>query len=82
MLENIDPSTVLALLSLFATVAMQLIGFGKIIGQINIKLSVHDENLIRQQTRIDEHAKIINDHDRDLAILKDRRERGEEYWLK
>lgn len=77
MFENIEPSTVLALLTLFATVAMQLIGFGKIIGQINMKLSVQDENLIRQQARIDEHAKLIGDHDREIAVIKDRRERGE-----
>jgi predicted aspartyl protease len=78
MFENIDASTAIALAGFFVTFAMQLIGFGKIIGSVNVRLSVQDEQHIRHQTRIDEHAKIINNHDRDLAVLIDRKERGVE----
>lgn len=76
MLENIDTSTAIALVGFFITIAMQLIGFGKIIGSVNVRLSVQDEQHIRHQTRIDEHARLISDHDRDLAVLIDRRNRG------
>lgn len=76
MLENIDTSTAIALVGFFITIAMQLIGFGKIIGSVNVRLCVQDEQHIRHQTRIDEHARLINDHDRDLAVLIDRRNRG------
>jgi hypothetical protein len=75
MLENIDASTAIALVGFFITIAMQLIGFGKIIGSVNVRLSVQDEQHIRHQTRIDEHARLISDHDRDLAVLIDRRNR-------
>jgi hypothetical protein len=75
MLENIDTSTAIALGGFFITIAMQLIGFGKIIGSVNVRLSVQDEQHIRHQTRIDEHARLISDHDRDLAVLIDRRKR-------
>lgn len=78
MLENIDTATAIALIGFFVTIAMQLIGFGKIIGSVNVRMSVQDEQHIRHQTRIDEHARLISEHDRDLAILKDRRERGAE----
>jgi predicted aspartyl protease len=75
MFENIDTSTAIALVGFFVTIAMQLIGFGKIIGSVNVRLSVQDEQHIRHQTRIDEHARLISDHDRDLAVLIDRRKR-------
>lgn len=78
MFESIDTSTALSLITLFATMAMQLIGFGKIIGSVNVKLSSYDEQHIRHQTRIDEQTRLINNHQIDLAILKDRKERGEE----
>ena len=72
MLENIDTSTAIALIGFFITIAMQLIGFGKIIGSVNVRLTVQDEQYIRHQARIDEHARMISEHDRDLAVLKDR----------
>ena len=75
MFENIDTSTAIALVGFFITIAMQLIGFGKIIGSVNVRLSVQDEQHIRHQTRIDEHARLLSDHDRDLAVLIDRRKR-------
>lgn len=75
MLENIDTSTAIALVGFFASIAIQLIGIGKIIGSVNVRLSMQDEQHIRHQTRIDEHARLISDHDRDLAVLIDRRKR-------
>jgi len=74
---ELDPSIVISAITLFVTVAMQLVGFGKIIGQVSVRLDSHDEQHIRHETRIDEHAKLIRQHDKDLAILKDRRERND-----
>ena len=37
MLENIDTSTAIALIGFFVTIAMQLVGFGKIIGSVNVR---------------------------------------------
>lgn len=82
LFNEIDASTMLALITLFTTVAMQLIGFGKIIGSINVKLSLHEEQYIRHQTRIDEHARLLGEHDRDLAVLKDRRKTERSYGAK
>jgi hypothetical protein len=39
MLENIDTATAIAF---FVTIAMQLIGFGKIIGSLNGRMSVQN----------------------------------------
>ena len=75
MFESFDTATAIALVGFFITVAMQLIGFGKIIGSVNVRLSVQDEQHIRHQTRIDEHARLLSDHDRYLAVLIDRRKR-------
>lgn len=72
LLNGVDSPTLIALATLFVTVTMQLIGFGKIVGTLNVKLSVHEKQHIRHETRIDEHARLINEHDRDLAVLKDR----------
>jgi hypothetical protein len=77
MFENIDTSTAIALVGFFVTVAMQMIGIGKIIGSVNVRLSFQDEQHIRHQARLDEHSKMIGDHDRDLAVLIDRRKRSE-----
>lgn len=82
LLNGIDATTMLALITLFTTVTMQLIGFGKIIGSVNVKLSMHEEQHIRHQTRIDEHARLISEHDRDLAVLKDRRTTDKRYGAK
>lgn len=76
MLENIDTNTLFAVIGLFATLAMQLVGLGKIYGMVSSKLSAHDEQHIRHQTRLDEHASIISQHDRDIAVLTDRQSRG------
>ena len=77
MFENTDPNTLIAVIGLAITVAMQLVGFGKIIGQVNEKLSDHDKAHIRHQTRLDEHAAIISQHEKDIAVMKDRAERGD-----
>lgn len=76
MLENIDTSTAIALIGFFVTIAMQLVGFGKIIGSVNVRLSVQDEQHIRHQARLDEQTRLINDHGRAIAVLEDRRERS------
>ena len=47
MFESIDSTTALALLTLVSTVAMNLIGFGKIIGTVNVKMTDHDKHHIR-----------------------------------
>lgn len=72
MLESADVNTLIAVGGLLLTMAMQLIGFGRIIGQVNQKLSTHDEAHIRHQTRLDEHAVLINDHEKKLAVMEDR----------
>jgi len=77
-MPEIDPSLVVSALTLFITVAVQVIAFSKMIGQISTRLDVHDEQHIRHQTRIDEHAKLINRHERDLAVLQDRQKRVSE----
>lgn len=76
MLENVDMNTLVAVGGLFATFAMQLIGLGRIYGIVSSKLSSHDEQHIRHQTRLDEHASIISQHDKDIAVLTDRQSRG------
>lgn len=76
MLENIDTNTVFAVIGLFATLAMQLVGLGKIYGMVSTKLSAHDEQHIRHQTRLDEHARIISEHEKEIAVLTDRKSRG------
>jgi Na+/proline symporter len=43
MFESCDTATAIALIGFFIIVAMQLIGFGKIIGSVNVRLSVQDE---------------------------------------
>lgn len=75
MFENADPDTLIAVVGLLITIAMQLIGFGRIIGQVNQKLSAHDEAHIRHQTRLDEHATLINDHEKKIAVMEDRASR-------
>lgn len=77
MLENADPDTLIAVAGLLITMAMQLIGFGRIIGQVNQKLSTHDEAHIRHQTRLDEHAVLINDHEKKIAVMEDRARRDD-----
>lgn len=81
MFENIDPNTLavigilLTVFGLAVTIILQVIGLAKIIGTVNARLTSHDEQHIRHQTRLDEHASIINQHDRDIAVLTDRQER-------
>ena len=75
MFENTDPNTLIAVIGLMLTFAMQLVGFGKIIGQVNAKLSAHDEQLLRLQGRADEHATLISQHEKDIAVIKDRASR-------
>tara|TARA_Y100000034_G_scaffold84351_1_gene100959 strand:- start:2553 stop:2924 length:372 start_codon:yes stop_codon:yes gene_type:complete len=77
MLENVDPNIVFGVIGLFATFAVQLVGLGKIYGMVSSKLSAHDEQHIRHQTRLDEHATIISQHDKDIAVLTDRQIRGD-----
>jgi hypothetical protein len=75
MLENIDAATLIPIASFIVVIAMQLVGFGRIIGSVNVKLTSHQEQHIRHQARLDEHSKMLGDHERDLAVLIDRRER-------
>jgi Na+/proline symporter len=42
MFENIDTATAIALIGFFVTIAMQLIGFGKIIGSVSVRMSEQD----------------------------------------
>lgn len=74
-MTDIDPSLIVSALTLIVTVTMQVVAFSRMIGQISTRLDVHDEQHIRHQTRIDEHAKLINQHERDLAVLQDRHSR-------
>lgn len=75
MLNSIDPSVLIAAATLIVSVVVQLIGFGRVIGRVSTRLDAHQEQHIRHQTRLDEHAQIISKHERDLAVLNDRQKR-------
>ena len=77
MLTNIDPSVLIAAATLIVSVIVHLIGFGRVMGRVSMRLDSHQEQHIRHQTRLDEHAQIISKHERDLAVIKDRTARSE-----
>ncbi len=63
-------SQVSALGSLIIVIVVQLIGLGIIFGKVSSRLSHHDEKLIRQEGRLDEHNVLLREHDREIATLK------------
>ena len=74
-MTDVDTSTIMSALTLLVTVAVQLIAFSKMIGKISARLDAHDESHIRHQVRIDEHARILTQHERSIAVLEDRKDR-------
>ncbi len=56
--------------SLLLMVHIQGKGNAKVMGVVSTRLTHNEQHNIRQDGRLDEHARMLRDHDREIATLK------------